>query len=264
MRARTSATPPGTRRNQSYRETSGPSQTCIMRPRNHRGAPSSAGDRLRGSRLDGSPDENSNAWPRAARGAGRGAVRGACGRRARVGRPARRAARHAAHNKRPSDRRPVRARALPPDARRRGRSWGIRPPDHLASASHAPLLHPPRYHAAMAHPDLHLPLAAVQNCVLRGSSDVVSQASEPSEAARTWPRSPPRVHPRAASQLLRGGFDDPHHALAIGACGLAVSGLCGSMWLRHLEATLGPARTHAEARTPRDACPDTIRWPSAS
>ncbi len=181
-----------------------------MRPRNHAVPPSSAGDRgLRASRLDGSPDEDiSNAWPRAARSsAGRGAVRGgACGRRARVGRPARRAACHAAHNKRPSDRRPVRARAPPPDARRRGRSWGIRPPDHLASASHAPLLHPPRYHAAMAHPDLHLPLAAVQNCVLRGSSDVVSQASEPSEAAHMAAQpapSPPTRRLAAPPRRLR-------------------------------------------------------------
>lgn len=61
----------------------------------------------------------------------------------------------------------------------------------------------------------YLPVSACQSAVLRGGSDV-------------------------AHQLMEHTLDiDIGHALAMGSIGLCISGLCGSLWLQHLERRLG-------------------------
>ena len=85
----------------------------------------------------------------------------------------------------------------------------------------------------------YLPVAAVQMCLVRALSDVVAQAFS---AYHTVPL---QWASTVAWQCSAAGCEshftlDIVHVLAMGLVGLTTSGCGGALWLRHLEAQMGP------------------------
>jgi hypothetical protein len=106
--------------------------------------------------------------------------------------------------------------------------------------------------------DHYLPLAMVQMGVVRTASDIVAQSYSAYHAV------PLRWLPTVAEQCSAAGCEsvfalDSTHILAMALVGATTSGLGGAIWLRHLEARLGPTGGSMR-KAVRKALTDVCCW----